>query len=312
MSYDLKSEHRAVRNRTTPVIGTDGTVYALSAEALLFSITGDLSTTNWNFNAADHGTPEGRYFSPPHSPIIDNEGHVYFVAAPADPDSADPYLFCVNSDGSLSWRYELENLSNTVDNSYPAPSITPDGMILVSHARKTKFSAINPVTRTEEWNYELSSAEIHADPSIASYGHIHLPAWQTGPGIPESILRWLSIDSSTGDLVVDWRDNGAPVNLFSGLSVGDRLFVYPQKMDLLLIDALSGDLMDTVNLNEELCSSPARNTDATYVFQLHPPYGVTGRSDLVGCQLVDAKTPPSHSRWTPSEYRASLRWMETE
>jgi len=287
-SADLAPGRETVANHTSPIIDIDGNVYALSADAVLSSFNADLSVRRWQFDAADNGTPGIDYVCPPHSPCIDANGNVYFIAAPKSTSSGTPYLFCVNSTGGRSWRFDMGIVSDDLTLPYPTPNITPDGIVVV--VIKEKHVIVGLDAGAEAWNYELGEAECHADPAI-SRGRVEMPIKDGGIGIPESRLHWLSLDAASGEFVVDYRDMGTPDNYFGGLPLGGGYFAYPEKESEVLLDASSGTQIDRDNTHLDLFASPARNLDSSYIFQPHPPFGFAGTAYLYGFEVSQNEPP---------------------
>ena len=277
-------------NRTTPVIGLDGRVYALGGDCVLHCYSSDLSTEHWSFSAADHGGAGDEYFSLPHSPILDSDGNSYFVAAPVAENSATPYLYCVDSTGGQAWRYELTGLPDNLDYPYPSPTITADGWIVVCDNGLSRLTAVNPADQSAEWTFTAGGGEIHGDFSLSAANHLEVPVWHTGVGIPESLWHWVSVDAATGDAVASWRDMGSPENIYGGLSLTGDLFAYPEGGNLILLDALTASRHDPIEYPSGTAAPPARNSAGTLLYQLLPPFGITGFSNL-NFVTFDSATP---------------------
>ena len=288
-SVDLAPGHETVDNRTTPAIDDAGNVFALSADGVLYKYSSDLSTKWWDFSAADHGTPGGDYICPPHSPVLDSAGNSYFIAAPYKSPGAVPYIFSVKPDGSLNWRFDAISVSDDLSTPYPTPNITDDGIVVALVNNKQLLVGIDN-TGSEAWSYDfVESREVHANPAISERGTIEMPVWFSGIGI-DPRQHWISINAANGSFEEEYKGMGGPVNLFSGLPVTGGYHVYPQQAKLLLLDAVTGDLLDSIDMVEALTSSPARSLSGEYIFQAHPPYGFSGRGDM-RCYEVNTTIP---------------------
>lgn len=290
-SVNVADGRETVSNRTSPVIDSDGRVYALAADGVLVCYSADLQTRHWEFAASEHGTEGIKYVCPPHSPCIDSAGNVYFIAAPVSTASGTPYLFCVTTGGERGWRFDMGTVSDDLTTPYPTPNITADGYVVT--VVKEKHVLVGISGGTAEWAYELGQAECHADPALSG-GMLEVPIWDRGIGIPEDRLRWLRLDASSGDFAADYRGMGVPQNLYGGLPLHGSYHVYPEKDTLTMVDATTGSWIDSELMAAELTASPARSSDSAYIFQPHPPYGFANRGDLRGLK-VSVSEPPSLS-----------------
>jgi outer membrane protein assembly factor BamB len=132
--------------RSSPAIGTDGTIYVGSYDGKLYAIN-PKGSLKWSYNT-------GSYISS--SPAIGADGTIYV-------GSSDNKLYAVNPDGSLKWSYVME------DSIFYSPAIGADGTIYVG-SYHNKLYAINP-DGWVKWSYSFrcsvsSSAAIGADGTI--------------------------------------------------------------------------------------------------------------------------------------------------
>jgi len=288
-SDNVADGRETVSNRTSPVIDSDGRVYALAADGVLVCYSADLETRHWEFAASEHGTAGARYVCPPHSPCIDAAGNVYFVAAPVSTSSGTPYLFCVTSSGGRGWRFDMGIVSDDVSVAYPTPNITTDGTVIA--VIKDNHVIVGIKDGTEDWVYELGEAECHADLALSGE-MLEVPIWDKGMGIPENRLHWLRIDASSGDFAADYRDMGALENTLGGLPLHGSYHVYPERENLTLLDAATGTRIESESLMLDLTASPARSADSSWLFQPHPPFGIAGTAYL-HVVSVSTSEPPS-------------------
>ena len=111
------------------------------------------------------------------SPAIGSDGTIYI-------GSSDSYLYAVNPDGSMRWKYK------TGFYVLSSPVITADGTIYVGSHDK-KLHAINP-DGTPRWTFETQGF-IASVPALASDGTIYFGSYDT----------YFYAVSSTGNLV--WK-----------------------------------------------------------------------------------------------------------
>jgi outer membrane protein assembly factor BamB len=144
----LKWSFTMGRTKSSPAIGTDGTVYIGSIDGKLYAINPD-GTLKWDFITGDYIEWS--------SPAIDSNGTIYI-------GSFDDNLYAINPDGTEKWRIE----SGTIVNS--PPTIIPDGTIYICLINK--FHAINP-DGTEKWNISINSGTSSAA-AVGSDGTIYV------------------------------------------------------------------------------------------------------------------------------------------
>jgi len=271
VSASLSDDATRGANRTSPIIGEDGSVYALSRDGKLHCFTADLASERWTFDAADHGDADVTYVCPPHAPCIDYLGAVYFVAVPlADELTRTGYLFCVRRNGSFGWKFSLSDLADDNAKPYPSLNFTANGALLAAGASNRILYAVDRLGG-EAWNHDFNpSIEFYADPVWGSNNDVELPVWFSGIGM-DMLTHWVSLSSSTGELYNQYQDFGGPANLYGGLSLPVGFFIYPETSNLKFLDAGNGTLLASAPLGEIATSSPACTTDYEHVFQLVPP-----------------------------------------
>ena len=92
---------------SSPVIGSDGSIYVGSYDGNLYAIKPD-GSKKWNFKTRD---------SVHSSPAIGSDGTIYV-------GSDDSYLYAINADGSKKWAFKTGWV-------YSSPAIGRDGTIYV-------------------------------------------------------------------------------------------------------------------------------------------------------------------------------------
>ena len=135
-----------------PVIGSDGTIYALSApifsETYLYAINPD-GTLKWKTDMGmNHNSS---------TLTIGKDGVIYFGLT-------DQHFYAVNPEGNILWRFKTGDVNEN------SPSIDQDGTIYMG----TSFGlfAINP-DGTQKWFFQLYGYPISA-PAIGHDGNIYI------------------------------------------------------------------------------------------------------------------------------------------
>ncbi len=110
---------------SSPAIGADGTVYVATQPGIIYAVSHD-GQPLWTFNIASAGFT-GFFRS---SPSIASDGSIYFGLNAGNPSSA---FFAVNSDGTLKWLFEPQDLPDDVPydhfDIYSSPAIGSDSTI---------------------------------------------------------------------------------------------------------------------------------------------------------------------------------------
>lgn len=159
---------------TSPVIGTDGTIYLLDHKCNLHALDPDGSEA-WRFNAGEPVTSIewGGKSCAQATPAIAADGTIYIL-----PMSGN--LFAINPDGTEKWKYPVWAFKNV----WTSPSIGPDGTIYVGSeeyppresgktSEKNAFIyAINP-DGTLKWEFDTDSNWSTSVPSIGDDGTVY-------------------------------------------------------------------------------------------------------------------------------------------
>jgi outer membrane protein assembly factor BamB len=108
------------------------------------------------------------------SPAVAADGSVYFVAAARDLTvlhAAPDWLYCLDDDGALQWRYKIKriNFGGNIGNSSPA--IGADGTIYVAG---DSLFAIHPNGDLKWSAFLLSGEEIRNNPSVGPDGTVYI------------------------------------------------------------------------------------------------------------------------------------------
>ncbi len=166
------------RFSTTPVIGSDGTIYVGVFEhwiTNLYAINPD-GTLKWSALTGDEVTAP---------PSIGSDGTIYVA-------SYSRFLEAFRPDGSLIWQFEMGD-SGWPEYNQSAPAIGPDGVIYLGGGDwdDPAIFAVNP-NGTLRWRFD-TYGQVTSSPAIGSDGAIYVGDWsnQLYAINPDGTLRWL-------------------------------------------------------------------------------------------------------------------------
>jgi len=155
----------------SPVIGRDGVIYVVIGQDSLYAIRAD-GSVKWTFGFAhDHELSFA-------DPTLAADGMIYI---PSESYSAGAYVYAINEDGALEWKYRIE------DDRYVRASITigQDGTLYMTTKaggadRNARLIALSP-SGHKQWHYVLEGVHITGDdsystPSIGDDGMIYFGA----------------------------------------------------------------------------------------------------------------------------------------
>ena len=186
---------------SSPAIGSDGTIYVtatdIAGQGLLFAIDSTGTNKKWTYltdlnDSCPISTGFAGFFS---SPSIDSNGTIYV-------GNDNGYLYAINPDGSLKWKYCADLLVRT------SPAIGTDGTIYfgtknTNFSHDTYFYAMNP-NGTLKWKYFIGS-DVYSSPAIDSNGLIYTASEHPGylyAFNPDGTLAWQYDTGEFGD--IDW------------------------------------------------------------------------------------------------------------
>lgn len=214
---------------SSPVVGSDGTVYFGSYDNYLYAINAD-GTLKWSYLTG------GVIWS---SPTIASDGTIYV-------GSGDNYLYAIKSDGTLKWKYLTENWV------YSSPAIGTDGTVYFG-SYDAYIYALN-VNGTLKWKYQTSNS-IYSSPAIGADGVIYV-----GSG-DNSIY---ALYPSNGSLKWRYQTNGW---VYSSPSIGPDGTIYAGSGDNYLYAITSaGTLKWKYQTGNSIISSPAISASDSTVY----------------------------------------------
>ena len=185
---------------SSPAIGSDGTIYVGTCDRKLYAINPD-GTKKWEFSTG--GWVES-------SPAIGSDGTIYVGST-----YPDEKLYAINPDGTKKW----DVLSWWCISSSPA--IGSDGTIYVGSGvfDSGVFYAINP-DGTKKWEF-LTSGWVNSSPAIGSDGIIYVGSSSILYAInPDGTKKWKFL---TGGSVVSSPAIGSDGTIYVG-SHDDKLY----------------------------------------------------------------------------------------
>jgi outer membrane protein assembly factor BamB len=144
---------------SSPIIDNDGNIY-IGCYDNFYSISKD-GNIRWNLQV--NGCPT--------SPLIDNNGIIYFPTPSYDIQFTA--LYALNSNSIIVWK---KNLSNCKFLILSGPNISYDGKTIYISIYDSSFLAINASNGETLWEYKPLDREIVGyNPAISNDGNIYLP-----------------------------------------------------------------------------------------------------------------------------------------
>jgi len=156
---------------SSPALDDSGNVYITTSRRLVKVGSGGAVLWSW---------PSNNSLSISHSPVIGQDGKVYFACYS---DS----LYALTPDCSLAWARDLGAAVNS------APAVGMDGRIYVATTRDTlsrKLWGFNP-DGTSPWSFDLAAQAEYASPAIGPDSTIYVGAGRYFYAVrPNGTLRW--------------------------------------------------------------------------------------------------------------------------
>ncbi|MEN6416428.1 MAG: PQQ-binding-like beta-propeller repeat protein [Armatimonadota bacterium] len=133
--------------RSSPVVGSSGTVYFTTADGWIYAVSGSGELV-WSVDHNCIGTS---------SPAIASDGTIYV-------GTTDKYIYALNSDGSTKWK---KYISSTVNTSI---ALGYDGTIYFGCTDGKLFALYSG--GTQKWTY-TAGASISSSPAVATDGTVY-------------------------------------------------------------------------------------------------------------------------------------------
>ncbi|MBC7194160.1 MAG: PQQ-binding-like beta-propeller repeat protein [Caldisericia bacterium] len=134
---------------TSPVIGSDGTVYIVSTDSKLYAINPN-GTEKWYYK----GPGDAQSLS---SPVVDLDGTIYFGRGTT--------IYAINPDGTLKWSFKAGGLVES------SPVISFDGTIYFGGG---KYLYALDKNGNKKWEYTLGDSTYKSSPAISPDGTIYI------------------------------------------------------------------------------------------------------------------------------------------
>ena len=148
--------------------------------------------------------------------VIGDDGALYF----GDSD----YLFALNSDGSMKWKY------HTIESITSSPAIAEDGIIYVG-SWDDCLHAVYSNNGTRKWKFSANSANIASSPAIAEDGTIYFGTlWSLGDGgkihavNPDGTEKWQYQTGNRFEEAGAWPDDVQASSSLQLVQVGLELY----------------------------------------------------------------------------------------
>lgn len=217
--------------RSSPAIGTDGTIYVGCDDEYLYAINAD-GTYKWKYKATSDFSSA--------SPAIGTDGTIYI-------GNYDDHLYAVNADGTLKWKYDTGN------NIYSSPAIGNDGTIYIG-TDKNYIYAIKP-DGSLKWNYGGAwFGTSFYSPIVGKDGSIYVGSGDN------------NLYAINGDGTMKWKFEAGD-NMYSSPAIDKEGTIYIGSKDknLYAINA-DGTLKWKFETGDYVGSSPAIGSDGTIYF----------------------------------------------
>ena len=179
--------------RSSPAIGSDGTVYVGSDDHLVYAFNGSTGAIKWSYTTGDIVGS---------SPTIDADGTVYA-------GSYDHQVYAFN--GTTGARKWIHVMASSVDS--PA-AIGADGTVYVG-ADDNNVYALNGTTGAPKWSY-LTGGYVSSSPAIGTDGTVYVGSYDHMVYALNGTTGLLKWSYRTGDTVTSSPAIGADGTVYVG------------------------------------------------------------------------------------------------
>ena len=216
--------------RSSPAIGSDGTVYVGSADNNLYAINGKTGAELWKFETG---------WMVLSSPAIGSDGTVYV-------GSLDDNLYAINGKtGAKLWEFET---GNDVSSS---PAISTDGTVYIG-SWDNKLYAINGKTGTKLWEFETGD-DVQSSPAIGSDGTVY---------IGSDDKKLYAINGKTGAKLWEF-ETGGYVIASPAIGADGTVYVGSADKKLYALNGKTGVKLWEFEMGRGVTSSPVIGADGT-------------------------------------------------
>jgi len=141
-------------------VASDGTIYAAGRGKILYALNPN-GMIKWTFETGEWLVS---------SPAVSSDGTIYIGSAASyiatDPPIQDSYLYAINPDGTLKWKFKVDNAIVIA-----SPVIAAEGTVYIG-SRDGYLYAINP-DGTLKWKFKTGGM-IHSTPAIDDKGTVYI------------------------------------------------------------------------------------------------------------------------------------------
>jgi outer membrane protein assembly factor BamB len=230
---------------SSPAIGPDGTVYVGSKDESIYALEDSVTYAKLRWKYATGQFYDGHLVDS--SPAIGQDGTIYVGTDPygaygQDPVPVDTVFFAINPDGTLKWKFAMN------DGAESSPAIGPDRTIYVGSYDGYLYAIADSGTEgISKWKFPTGGA-IDGSPAVDACGNIYV-------GSHDSTLYALNPD---GTLRWSFKTNGA---IESSPAIGNNGILYFGSFDGNLyalgsgapdVGVVSVDMPDLVKINSTL------------------------------------------------------------
>lgn len=303
VGVDLTSNKSAGPCRTSPVVDSQGNVYALSRDGVFSSWTGDLGSNRFSKDLATIGS-RGAQQIPPQAPCVDAADNVYFASV--DSDTGGLVFWGFSAAGIKLFDKDYPGgFSGDSDNDQPFPSLNIAEGLLVSASDHYQCPLALNADGSEAWRITdyKDKLEFNAEPAYQSAtGAFETPVTVVGISI-DPRRHWMSLASTDGAFLHDYKALGGLANLYGGIALPGGQHYYPEYGRLVLLDSASGALGSEVDLGmtDNSSGSPALDATGEYIYQ--PVYQNAGIVILgkLFCYKVNSSIDPPQLEYAFSQ-----------
>jgi outer membrane protein assembly factor BamB len=234
-------------SRSSPAIGSDGTLYVGSGDNKLYAINGQSGVKLWEFATG------GEVLS---SPSIGSDGTVYV-------GSFDNKIYAINGQSGVK-LWEFATGSRVIS----SPAIGSDGTVYVG-SDDNKLYALNGKTGVKLWEFETGGG-VEPFPAIGSDGTVYVGSGDT---------KLYAINGKTGVKIWEF-ETGSKVRSSPAIGSDGTVYIGSRDNKLYAINGKSGVKQWEFATGDLVVSSPAIGSDGTvYVGSWDKKlYAINGKS----------------------------------
>jgi outer membrane protein assembly factor BamB len=223
--------------RSSPALGTDGTIYVGSNDTNLYAINPD-GSQKWVF-----ANPTGDVIS---SPAIGSDGSIYV-------GSNDNNVYAINPNGSLKWQF------GTGGDVRSSPAIASDGTIYIGSNDGFMYALDSGGGQKPGWPFNAGAAFSLGRPSIGPDGTIYFSALNTiYARNPDGSEKWTAVLGPSPGADNDYMPGVDPDT--------GRVYTDVSGNALAALNPADGSEIWRVGVRSDIDSTPVVGPDGTIYF----------------------------------------------